>query len=442
MSWLNPVAFLGLLALAVPILAHLFGRRVARRQVFPSLRLLREARPTPATRSTPSDVLLLVVRCAVLVSAVIALAQPRFSNAARARAAQVPVRAILVDTSSSMDRLTSDGTSARQRARTLARALLDSAREGMIVETGRPGSDIGGASSWLGARSGLRELVVVSDFQSGAVTDGDFAKVPAGIGTKLVRVAAEGLPGIVNPAAVQVDADATSTRATWTVVSDTGLAVTVLVADKDRDGARSSSDAIRAIAPRPPGASRRVAVVFPAHAARDSMIKQATRLDSAWQGDFMLSLRRNTLLKSASEYASATPACDSAGVPVVHNARGDVVASVTGTSSGSGHDVLVVACVDVATVAGTALLHAAESALAPVPLWQEMEPTVVPDELLQRWERPAVEQAPRGDDGTSTDGRWLWLLAIALLLLEEWLKRRLPSRSVLTPSEVQRERVA
>ena len=439
MSWLNPIAFLGLFALALPILAHLFGRRVARRQVFPSLRLLRDARPTPATRSRPSDVLLLVVRCAVLAAAVLALAQPRWSVGRRS--AESPVRAILVDTSTSMDRLTSDGTSARQRAATLAKALLDSAREGIIVETGRPGADIAGASSWLGARSGLRELVVVSDFQSGAVTDGDFAKVPSGIGTKLIRVAAEGLPAIVNATGVQVATDSTGTKAAWAVVSDTGLSVTVLVADKDRDAAGASIAAIRAIAPRPPGVSRRVAVVFPGHASRDSMVRQATRLDSAWQGDFMVSLRRNALLASASESADLTPACESAGVPVARNSRGEAVASVA-AASGSAYDVLVFACVDVGTVPGTALLRAAESAIAPVAPWREMEPTVVPDEVLQRWERPAVEQAPNTQRDTSPDGRWLWLLAIALLMLEELLKRRSRSTVVPASSEVKRERVA
>ena len=439
MSWLNPIAFLGLFALAVPILAHLFGRRVARRQVFPSLRLLRDARPAPARRSRPSDVLLLVVRCAVLAAAVLALAQPRWSVGRRSAAS--PVRAILVDTSSSMDRLTSDGPSARQRATTLARTLLDSAREGIIVETGRPGADIAGASSWLGARSGLRELVVVSDFQSGAVTDGDFAQVPSGIGTKLIRVAAEGLPAIVNTTGVRVDADSAGTKAAWAVVSDTGVSVTVLVADKDRDAAGPSIAAIRAIAPRPPGVSRRVAVVFPGHASRDSMVRQATRLDSAWQGDFMVSLRRNALLASASESADLTPACEFAGVPVARNSRGEAVASVA-AASGPAYDVLVFACVDVGTVPGTALLRAAESAIAPVAPWREMEPTVVPDEVLQRWERPAVEQAPNGQHDTSPDGRWLWLLAIALLLVEELLKRRSRSTVVSASSEVKRERVA
>ena len=76
MRWLNPTALFGLLALAVPILVHLFGRRLARVQRFPTLRLLKDTLPTPTTRSRPSDLVLLLLRCAVIVAAVFGLAQP------------------------------------------------------------------------------------------------------------------------------------------------------------------------------------------------------------------------------------------------------------------------------------------------------------------------------------------------------------------------------
>ena len=129
MTWLNPAAFVGLIAIAIPILVHLFGRRIAKRQRFPSLRLLLDARATPATRSRPSDLLLLILRCAVILAAVLALAQPRWSSSERLRNSSVPIRLILVDTSASMHRLTSDGGIVLERARSLARQVLDSARE-------------------------------------------------------------------------------------------------------------------------------------------------------------------------------------------------------------------------------------------------------------------------------------------------------------------------
>jgi hypothetical protein len=65
----------------------------------------------------------------VILAAVLALAQPAWRDQERARGARIPARAILVDTSESMRRLTSEGTSALQRARALGQGMLDSARE-------------------------------------------------------------------------------------------------------------------------------------------------------------------------------------------------------------------------------------------------------------------------------------------------------------------------
>jgi hypothetical protein len=93
-------------------------------------------------------------------------------------------------------------------------------------------------------------------------------------------------------------------------------------------------------------------------------------------------------------------------------------------------------------MAGTALIGATESALDPVPSLRELEPAVVPDETLRRWERPASTVGSHAPEATSPDGRWFWLAAIVLLLLEEWLRRRSPRPAVRTMSEERRERVA
>ena len=247
MSWLNPTAFLGLVALAVPILVHLFGRRVARRQRFPSLRLLRDAKPTPATRSRPSDVLLLVLRCLAIAAAVAALAQPRWS----ATGARAPVRAILVDTSASMLRLTSEGTTALQQARSIAQAMIDSASEALLVESERPASSIAAAGSWLARRAGMRELVVISDFQSGSINDGHFATLAPGIGIRFVRVSAVGAVATSDTVdGVRIEAGADRTSATWISSGIDSTTVTVLAADQDREAVRASVAAVRSVAPR------------------------------------------------------------------------------------------------------------------------------------------------------------------------------------------------
>jgi hypothetical protein len=387
----------------------------------------------------------------VILAAVLGLAQPRWSTQDIARAAQRPVRAIIVDTSASMLRLTSDGLTGLRRARLLGRQALDSAREGMVIETDRPGASVPGAASWLAGRSGLRELVIVSDFQEGAVADGNLASVDAGIGIRTERVPLsvsspfpdnrELLGAFAD--VVRVAAEPDRTVATWAPSSpDTALSVVVLAGDNEQEGVRASMAAVRATAPRPRASRRRVAVVFPGHDARRALAERTTPLDGAWQGDLLISLQRDRVLSAASESSIVTALCDAHGVAVARNARGEVVAALAKAPQGGTYDVLIFACVEPATMAGTALIGATESALDPVPSLRELEPAVVPDETLRRWERPPTTVAPHVPDETSPDGSWFWFVAIVLLLLEEWLRRRSPRPGLRPVNEVRRERVA
>jgi hypothetical protein len=433
MSWLNPVAFIGLLALAVPILVHLFGRPAARRQRFPSLRLLRFAQPSPATRSRPSDLLLLVLRCLTILAAVAALAQPRMSGT------RAPARVIMIDTSASMLRLTSDGSSAVQQARSIARRMVDSSSESLLLESDHPGANVAGAGSWLTKQGGggVRELVVISDFQAGTVDEGQFAALPAGIGTRLVRVQAAGpLASTDTVDGVTVEPAADRTSATWSAPSDDSLpSVTVLAAEKDRDAVRASMTAVRTLVPHTSAKVRRVTVVFPG--ARD-VAGEVVPFDSAWQGDLALSLARDPTLELLSQPASVVPSCETRGAVVARNAQDMVVASIARGAQG----VIVFACVEPGTLAGTALLASVESALRLRPPVQELEPNFVPDEILRRWEWPAFESAPHGPGETSPDGRWFWVVSIAFLLAEEWVRRRTPRRETARVNEVPHERVA
>ena len=436
MSWLNPIAFVGLLALAVPILVHLFGRRVARRLRFPSLRLLRDARPTPATRSRPSDVLLLALRCLTMAAAVAALAQPRLSRAGEQRA---PARVIITDTSVSMQRLTSEGATAVQQARTIASRMIDSSSEALLVETDRPGDALAGAGSWLSRRGGAREVVVISDFQTGSVDEGQLAVVRSGIGARLVRVAAGGsVPANDTIDNVRIEAAADRTSATWVSSGDDSSAsVTILAADEDRNAVQASLAAAHSVAPRVPRSTNKVTVVFPGAPARRELLAQITPLDSAWQGDLVLSLQRDPVLASVAKDI-VIQQCETAGTVVVRDVLGNPIASVAGTTSG----LRVFACVKPGTLVATALIAGVEAALdTPAPM-QELEPNFLPDETLRQWERPAIESAPRGPGETSPDGRWIWLIALVFLIAEEFIRRRRPKRSAESVSEVRNERVA
>jgi hypothetical protein len=82
-QWLQPAAWWGLAAVAVPILIHLLVRRESRRLLFPSLRFLRTTAVASWRRQFISDWPLLIIRSLVLAAAVAALASPVFISDAR-----------------------------------------------------------------------------------------------------------------------------------------------------------------------------------------------------------------------------------------------------------------------------------------------------------------------------------------------------------------------
>lgn len=445
MTWLNPLAFAGLLALAVPVLVHLFGRRVARRQRFPSLRLLHLVSITPTTKSQPSDILLLAVRCGVIAAAALALAQPRWSTAERRRENQSPVRAVIVDTSASMRRLTSDGRPVLAHALEMGQALLDSARAGMVVQTSRPGENIAAAASWLDTRSGMREVVVISDFQRGAVSDGDLAAVRPGVGVDFRKItsATQADSTIVGDSAlaVRVDPATDDIEATWRrVESDSAIiSVTALTTPADADLARASVAAAERLYPRrAPG--HVIGVVFPGYSGATTLAGQLEPLRQAWQGDFLLALTRHQLFRVNTGSIDLRPCAHDGAVPL-RNGNSAIVAALGSGPPGSRHELLIFSCVGAGTVAGTALLAATMDASRLDTRFDEMEPTSMPDETLRQWERPPLNVGPRGRDDTSPDGRWLWLLALLLLGAEEGLRRAKPRPAGATVQE-RGERVA
>jgi hypothetical protein len=183
MRWLLPAAWVGIVTLAVPILIHLLSRDTAAKYSFPSLRFLERATLEPTRRTRLTDPLLLLVRCAILVSAVAALARPLWSTAARERTlASWTARAIIVDTSASMAGRMVGAERALDRARARATTLADSAQSALRIETAHPREAIAGAAQWLALQGGRGELTLVTDVQRGALATADFANVPPEIG--------------------------------------------------------------------------------------------------------------------------------------------------------------------------------------------------------------------------------------------------------------------
>ena len=105
MSFLTPLFFLGVAALAAPILVHLVRRTRARRVQFPALIFVRQVPQRTIRRRTFHNLLLLLLRCLAILLIVIAFTRPFFSGGSAAKdnsAAGATV--ILIDNSLSMRR--------------------------------------------------------------------------------------------------------------------------------------------------------------------------------------------------------------------------------------------------------------------------------------------------------------------------------------------------
>jgi hypothetical protein len=405
MTWLAPWAFLGLLAVAVPIAIHLITRRRTRVQRFPTLRFIAASRVLPVRALRPSDPLLLALRCAILALAAAALAQPLFRGGARERAAAgVLARVIVVDTSASMRRGAAAGGSALAAARAEAAAAAAAADVALTIETADPAGQLTGASAWLGQQTGRGEITVVSDFQRGTLAEADLAGVAAGVGLSFIDVPVEAGAAAFESMArlggreilVRATPTDSTTTATWSVrAAGVGAAsepVLLLAASAERALADATLAAAGPFVRQPADPASSIAIVLAGYEGRAELERTAAPADAAWMAAVIASVPAGTLVESA------------------RRARID------------GRDRLVLFTEAPAGSAESAeLVVAAANALAPNVDAAEQEPARIPQAQLAAWQRePTAVTVPPEDGG---DGRWLWLFVLLLLAAEWWIRR-------------------
>src|SRR5687768_18425471 len=105
MSFLAPLFLVGALAIAAPILFHLIRRTSREKIPFSSLMFLQPTPPRVTKKSRLENILLLILRCAVLALLALAFGRPFLRNPLNASASgAVPRTIVLVHTSPSMRR--------------------------------------------------------------------------------------------------------------------------------------------------------------------------------------------------------------------------------------------------------------------------------------------------------------------------------------------------
>ena len=459
MIWQQPWAWLGVLAIAAPILLHLLGLGRSPRQRFPTLRFFDATRLAPTRRTQVHDPWLLLLRVAVFIAAVAALAQPLYRSAARERDhAQSLARVVVLDTSASVQRA---GTI--DSARRLAASLVVEADIGHVLETARPSLVLDGAIAWLGLQSQRRELVVLSDFQLGALDTGALRRVPTETGVRLQRIldsarqfpiASEHHFGARAVRAVVSRADSSSTAYTqveWTTRTLTDsterLSVRVLAGDTERDAVRAALDASHTVGAnlvflqdsavnRNRATSNAITIVTPESPQRAAILAAARTPRDPWMLQAIAALRSNPELQDIARAERLRVTRDSVvGLVVAYGAENRAAvwaaeAPVEGRST-----LVLVVRAPAQSLTMPALLAAARAVTAPPLTMAELEPEQLATEVLTRLSRESASALRGGVSGglrasaeRASDGRWLWLLVLVLLGAEALLRRRVHTR--------------
>jgi hypothetical protein len=105
MWFLSPLFWLGIAAVAAPILVHLVRRTRARKVEFPALTFVRQVPQRTIRRRTLRNLLLLILRCLAILLIVIAFTRPFFSRRSAAKdSGSAGATVVLIDSSLSMRR--------------------------------------------------------------------------------------------------------------------------------------------------------------------------------------------------------------------------------------------------------------------------------------------------------------------------------------------------
>ena len=434
-TWLQPAALWGLALIAAPVLIHLLRTRRAPTVPFPSIQFVRPS-PVAAIRvGPPSDLLLLLVRSAIIAFAVLALAQPLLLTSSRLNAWNARIaRAVVVDRSESMTRRALSGRTASEEAADVASAEAGSAIAAIRIEATDLAEGLRRAARWLEtAPPARREAVVVSDFQLGAIDDSASGTLPQGIGLRLVSVGSGtgsvkqiqgmrllGAPGIdERDQAMRISPD--STEATQTAAArPTQTGLRILTGGSIGDENPLIRAVARAGAPAP-SVDRPIVMRFANGAAAGAVAAVRER----WMIDTIAALEANPELRRMARDATAIKQPASGAWSVLLRDRDD---SPLLRAAAYDRELVIDAAVPAASYFAAVTLQSALAASHGPIGSPEQEVLRIPQERLSAWSRapaPVTNDAWRFAD--SSDARWCWLGVLGLLGLEQWARRRRPA---------------
>ena len=426
-AWLQPAALWGLALVAVPFVIHLLRTRRAPTVSFPSIQFVRES-PVAAVRvGPPSDLLLLLLRAAIVALAVLALAQPLALTQARLDAWNARVaRAIVVDRSESMRRAT-------QYLEEVAAAEAATAVAAIRIEASDLGEGLRRAARWLeSAPPARREVVVVSDFHLGSFDDAAARALPEGVGLRLVpagsvnssveKIAGLRLlsaPGIDERGQdVRIGTDGTESAVTANPApAQSGLRILSGAAGDERPLLRAVA---RAGTPAP-SPERPIVMRF----ANAPAAEQIESIRARWMIETIAALEANAEIRRlARELVSIKLPPSEAWTVLMRDRDGAPLVRAAAV----GHELIVDSAVPASSYFAAVVLRTALIANRGPVGSLEQEVLRIEPQRLSAWNRtPAPVGAEVWRYAESSDARWCWLGVLALLGIEQWARRRRPA---------------
>ena len=451
-EWTNPAALAGLAAVAGPVLVHLLRRQRAPRVTFPTVRFLAPTHTAAARLRNPSDLLLLSLRMAIVAAAAIAAAQPMLVTGWRRTAwEQRTNRALVVDDSESL-------AAAASRVRDAVAAERGGSTATSEIRTTNLADGLKQAAAMLQrGHAGRAEIVVISDFQLGSLTAADIGGLPADIGLRFVAV---DVPrpagrfralrtfhaGTDSPLEHEITLDGPRTRVTLMPSGPSARGVKILSAEEQAEGVESLKRIVAAAgAPELP-VDRGLTMIFPG-----ARLPEVERLRPGWMVTaFAVASADDRLRSLASAYRA-----ESFQLPASSLQQQAVLDSIAAASrkleagsspgprlpslwtplawDGSGHPLVLAAATNQDLVAyvsaapselvAAAALRTLLFAIAQPSAWPEREVERLSPSQLAAWTREAKPSPGGWRPEPPGDARWLWGLALALLVIEGFVRR-------------------
>ena len=274
--------------------------------------------------------------------------------------------------------------------------------------------------------------MIVSDFQVGTVAPIDLKGVPASIGVQLdaIRPGTVDSPVVIRSRrgaetiAARVAHNGARTDVEWSPAAGQAIPseiVTTYTGPASAHDVNVEQQSVLAVGLAPPAdTGHRIAIVYTDYPERAALRARTKPIHERWMSEASARIHR---AQSPGFGYPATPA-DTGDLLVVTRGFENKPLVVAGAATIDGRETLVLFSIDQAQDHG--LIRAADRALADVAASGELDPAVVSDSALAAWQRSPAPHESAGPNADSSDGRWLWLLALLLLGVETMLRRTAP----------------